>query len=79
MASNRPVAINYFTTIYWKIALMTYSIAFLTRNGKDFSLAGKTITLSGIIVGLVAIYNKLHLLLLGFHPLPQILNLSGPF
>jgi len=57
-ASNRPVAIEYFKGIYWKIALMTYAIAFLTREAKDFSLAAKIITISGTLVGLTALYNK---------------------
>ncbi len=57
-ASNRPVAIEYFKGIYWKIALMTYAIAFLTRQAKDFSLAAKIITISGTLVGFTAIYNK---------------------
>jgi len=57
-ASNRPVALEYFKGIYWKIALMTYAIAFLTREAKDFSLAAKIITISGTLVGLTALYNK---------------------
>ncbi len=59
-ASNRPVAIMYFKGIYWKIALMTYAIAWLTRQKEDFSFAAKLITLSGIVVGLVALYNKMN-------------------
>ncbi|PCJ32787.1 MAG: oligosaccharide repeat unit polymerase [Moraxellaceae bacterium] len=58
MASNRPVAIEYFKNIYFKIILMTYAIAFLTRTTKDFSLAGIIITLSGCLVGIVALFNK---------------------
>ena len=58
VASNRPVAIEYFKGIYWKIALMTYAIAFLTRQAKDFSLAAKIITVSGTLVGITALYNK---------------------
>lgn len=57
-ASNRPIAIEYFKGIYWKIALMTYAIAFLTRQAKDFSLAAKIITVSGTLVGITALYNK---------------------
>lgn len=57
-ASNRPIAIEYFKGIYWKIALMTYAIAYLTRQAKDFSLAAKIITISGTLVGLTALYNK---------------------
>lgn len=59
MASNRPIAINYFKGIYWKIALMTYAIAWLSRTASDFSLTSRLITVSGIMVGAVAISNKL--------------------
>ena len=57
-ASNRPVAIEYFKAIYWKIMLMTFAIAWLTREAKDFSLASKLITISGSLVGIVALMNK---------------------
>lgn len=59
-ASNRPVALAYFNGIYWKIALMTFAIAWLTRNAKDFEFASRVITFSGILVGLMALYNKLN-------------------
>jgi len=60
LASNRPVAIAYFKNIYWKIALMTYAIAWLSRHVRDFDFASKLITLSGLMVGIVAISNKLN-------------------
>ena len=58
MASNRPVAINYFKGVYWKIGLMTFAIAWLTRAPKDFAFASKLIASSGAVVGLVALFNK---------------------
>lgn len=58
MASNRPIAIEYFKMIYWKIAVMTYAIAWLSRTAKDFSLASLVITFSGLLVGIVALSNK---------------------
>ncbi len=58
LASNRPIAINYFKGIYWKIALMTYAIAWLSRTANDFALASRLLTISGVMVGLVAISNK---------------------
>lgn len=60
MASNRPVAVDYFVNIYWKIVLMTFAIAWLTRTARDFDFASKLITVSGMLVGLVAISNKLN-------------------
>jgi len=58
MASNRGVAIEYFKGIYWKIALMTYAITWLTRTSRDFSLACTLLTVSGCLVSLVALSNK---------------------
>ena len=58
LASNRPIAVAYFQNIYWKIALMTFAIAWLTRRQKDFALASVLITGSGILVGAVALMNK---------------------
>lgn len=58
MAGNRPIAIEYVKNIYWKIALMTFAIAWLTRTAQDFGLASRLITVSGLLVGLVALYNK---------------------
>lgn len=58
VASNRPIAIAYFKGIYWKIAIMTYAIAWLTRQEKDFLFSARLITFSGICVGLTALYNK---------------------
>ena len=57
-ASNRPIAIDYFKNIYWKIIIMTYAIAFLARSPKEFSMASQLITLAGILIGIVALYNK---------------------
>jgi len=58
-ASNRPVAIAYFKGIYWKIMIMMYAIAWLTTKPKQFSMITIMITLSGMVVGIVAISNKL--------------------
>lgn len=60
MAGNRSIAIAYFNSIYWKIALMTFAIAWLSRTARDFEFASRLITLSGALVGLVAIFNKLN-------------------
>lgn len=58
MASNRPVALAYFKGIYWKIAVMTFAIAWLTREAKDFLFTARLITISGLCVGLTALFNK---------------------
>ncbi|MDP2561328.1 O-antigen ligase family protein [Psychrobium sp. 1_MG-2023] len=59
-ASNRPIAIEYFKNIYWKIALMTFAITWLTKSAKDFTFASVLLTCSGVLVSLVAISNKLN-------------------
>ncbi|WP_111978106.1 O-antigen ligase family protein [Algibacillus agarilyticus] len=58
MASNRAIAIAYFKGIYWKIAVMTFAIAWLTREENHFAFSAKLITFSGICTGLTALYNQ---------------------
>lgn len=60
LASNRPIAIEYFKAIYWKIIIMTFAIAWLSRCEKDFALASKLITIFGLLVGLVALFNQMN-------------------
>ncbi|MGF1756769.1 O-antigen ligase family protein [Photobacterium sagamiensis] len=59
LASNQSVAISYFKGIYWKIALMTFAIAWLTRTIKDFAFASRLFTAAGLMVALVALNNKM--------------------
>lgn len=59
-ASNREVALVYFKSVYWKIMLMSFAIAWLSRSKKDFALASRLITFFGLLVGLVALYNQHH-------------------
>ena len=58
-SSNRPLAIEYFKNIYWKIILMTFSIAVLVRTPQQIAFTLKAITIAGALVGIVAIQNKL--------------------
>jgi len=60
MATNRPVAIEYFSGIYWKIIVMTFAIAWLSRTARDFALACRLITFAGLLVGLVALFNSIN-------------------
>lgn len=57
-ASNRPAAISYFSSIYIKIGIMTLAIAWLSRLPKDFLLASRLFSISGVVVALVALSNK---------------------
>lgn len=60
LASNRPIAMEYFKIVYWKIIIMTYAVTWLSRAEKDFALACRLITLFGLLVGLVAISNQIN-------------------
>lgn len=60
LASNRPIAIEYFKGIYWKIIIMTFAIAWLSTTEKDFALASRLITFFGLLVGIVAISNQIN-------------------
>ncbi|OEF11424.1 O-antigen ligase family protein [Aliivibrio logei] len=58
-SGNRPIAIEYFKNIYWKIILMTFAIAILIRSPQQLAFTLKAITIAGILVGMIAIQNKL--------------------
>ena len=60
LASNRPIAIEYFKGIYWKIIMMTFAITWLSRTEKDFALTSRLITFFGLLVGAVAISNQIN-------------------
>jgi len=59
-ASNTPVAIKQWTSIYSKIILMTFVIAWMMRKENHFIIASRAFILSGALVGIVAIYNKIN-------------------
>lgn len=58
-ASNRPIAIGYWTGIYWKIAVMTLAIAWLLREPWHYRLLARLLVIAGAAVAVVAIQNKL--------------------
>lgn len=53
------VAFEYWTSIYVKIAMMTFAMAWLVRSDKEFKAVGSIIMVSGLIVACVAIYNSI--------------------
>lgn len=59
-SSNRGVALHYYKGVYWKIILMMFAIAWLTRDYKAFSKCSFYVVLFGILVGIVAILNKIN-------------------
>jgi len=58
-ASNRPVAMTYWTGIYVKIAVMTLAIAWLLREPWHYRLLARLLVVAGAAVAVVAIQNKL--------------------
>jgi putative inorganic carbon (hco3(-)) transporter len=57
-AQERHIAWSYVVEVYWKVILMTFAIAWLTRTDWDFNFIGRVLVLSGLLVAAVAIYNK---------------------
>jgi putative inorganic carbon (hco3(-)) transporter len=57
-AKDRDIAWDYATTIYWKIILMTFAVAWLARSEWDFNFIGRVLVLSGMAIAAVAITNK---------------------
>lgn len=58
MASNMPIAIQYYLNIFVKIAIMCFAITWLTTRETDFTFAAKAIVLAGCVVGIKALHNK---------------------
>jgi putative inorganic carbon (hco3(-)) transporter len=57
-AQNVGTAIGYWNATYVKIGAMVLAVCWLTRQPKDFILATRMFVIAGILVGMVAIYNK---------------------
>ena len=60
MASNLPIAIQYYLNIFIKIAIMCFAITWLITRETDFAFAAKAIVFAGCIVGIKALYNKVN-------------------
>ena len=58
-ATNFGASKQFFLDTYVKIIIMTFAIAWSIREPKQFMAAIKFFVVAGIIVGVVAIYNKL--------------------
>ncbi|SON53119.1 Putative membrane protein of ExoQ family protein (fragment) [Vibrio tapetis subsp. tapetis] len=59
-ASNRPIALDYFKNMYWKIIVMTLAITWLLDSSKNLARMSVLITFSGLLVGCVAMYNSIN-------------------
>ncbi|GAA4903031.1 O-antigen ligase family protein [Ferrimonas pelagia] len=60
LATNRSLAIGYFTATWVKILLMTFIIAWLVDTRRKLNVVAWMVLLSGAVVAVVAIYNKLN-------------------
>ncbi len=58
-ATNRPEALANWSGTYVKIGIMAIAIAWLARGPREFRLTANVIVLVGMVVGLVALSNKI--------------------
>ncbi len=58
LAANRGVAITYFKAVYWKIIIMMFAIAWLTRSHQEFLRGSFLTAFFGALVAVVAIMNS---------------------
>ncbi|WCE31970.1 O-antigen ligase family protein [Vibrio sp. SCSIO 43137] len=58
LASNRPIALEQFKNIYWKIIVMTLAITWVVSREQHLSLISRLMTAAGLIVGCTALYNS---------------------
>ena len=57
---NKPEALEFYKGVYWKIILMTFAIAWLVTKATDFKLLTRVMTISGAIIALKTIYNRIN-------------------
>lgn len=60
LALDRPPAIAFWTSHYVKACIIVYAVAWLCTGPRQFALASVVFMLSGLTVGLVALWNKAH-------------------
>lgn len=59
-ASNRGVAMSAWSDTFVKMAIMVLAISWLMRTEADFALASRMFVVAGIMIGSVALYNKMN-------------------
>lgn len=59
-AKDRVIAYDLWASTFAKIGMMTVAIAWLTQKPRDFALASKALVISGCLVALVVVYNKIN-------------------
>lgn len=60
LATDRASAIAAITGSYSKIMVMVFAIAWLTRSADDFNKAGLIFAVAGVLIAVVAVFNKLN-------------------
>ena len=60
VSPSRAESLEFIKTIYWKIILMTFAIAWLIRKPNDFKLLTRVMLLSGAAIALKALFNKIN-------------------
>jgi putative inorganic carbon (hco3(-)) transporter len=60
LAANREASWTFWTSVYWKIGLMTLAIAWLPKSSSDFQVAARIFVIAGMLVAAVTIYNTYH-------------------
>ncbi len=60
LSIDRPVSIDYVQVTYWKIIIISLALCWLIREPGEFRAAMYCILMAGVLIGLVALYNKVH-------------------
>lgn len=60
LSIDRAVSIDYVQVTYWKIIIISLALCWLIRDPGEFKAALYCILLAGVLIGLVALYNKVH-------------------
>jgi len=59
-ATNRAVAASSWSDTFVKIAVMVFAIAWLAEGPRQFAMTARAVLSCGIVVGAVALYNKIN-------------------
>jgi putative inorganic carbon (hco3(-)) transporter len=59
-ATNPWTALNFWSGTYWKVGAMTVVLAWVIRESRDLNFLNRAIVVSGCLVAVAAIHNKLH-------------------
>ena len=60
LSPSRAESMEFFKNVYWKIILMTFAITWLINKRSDFKLLSRVMLLSGAVIALKTLYNKVN-------------------